>query len=40
MHYYDAELLRLRAHTHADAAGRQADLAAAHDLARRQGAPV
>lgn len=40
MHYYDTELLRLRAHTQEDAAARQADLSAARDLARRQGAPL
>ena len=38
MHFYDAELLRLRAHTHTDPAARQADIDAALDLARRQGA--
>jgi class 3 adenylate cyclase/tetratricopeptide (TPR) repeat protein len=38
MRCYDAELLRLRAQTHDDAAGRQADLDAALALARRQGA--
>ena len=38
MHFYDAELLRLRAHTHTDPDARQADIAAALDLARRQGA--
>ena len=37
MHFYDAELLRLRAHTHTDP-DRRADIAAALDLARRQGA--
>ncbi len=37
MHYYDAELLRIRAHTHTDATKRTADLQAAIDLARRQG---
>ncbi len=40
MHFYDAELLRLRAATHGDPEKRQADLRAAFDLARRQGAPV
>lgn len=35
MHFYDAELMRLRARTHADA--RLADIGAARDLARRQG---
>ena len=38
MHYYDAELLRLRALTHDDPAARRADLEAALELARRQGA--
>jgi class 3 adenylate cyclase len=38
MCFYDAELLRLRAHTRTDA--RQADIAAALDLARRQGATL
>ncbi len=40
MHMYDAELLRARAHTHTDPAERQADLASAIDLARRQDAPL
>jgi class 3 adenylate cyclase/tetratricopeptide (TPR) repeat protein len=40
MHFYDAELLRLRARTHTDPDARRADLAAARDLARRQGAPL
>ena len=40
MHFYDAELLRLRGHTHTDPATRQADIAAALDLARRQDAPL
>jgi tetratricopeptide (TPR) repeat protein len=40
MHYYDAELLRIRAHTHTDATKRTADLRAAIDLARRQGAYI
>jgi len=38
MQFYDAELLRLRAHTHGDPAAVQADLQAALALARRQGA--
>ena len=38
MHYYDAELLRLRAQTHHDPAARRADLEAALELARHQGA--
>jgi class 3 adenylate cyclase len=40
MHYYDAELLRIRAHTLTDATKRTADLRAAIDLARRQGAYI
>ena len=40
MHYYDAELLRLRARTHTDPDARRADLAAALELARRQGATL
>jgi hypothetical protein len=40
MHFYDAELVRLRAHTHADPDARSADIAAALDLARRQSAPL
>ena len=40
MHFYDAELLRLRAHTHTDPDARRADLAAALELARRQGATL
>jgi len=40
MSFYDAELLRLRAHTHEESAARQADLDAALTLARRQGAPL
>ena len=40
MHYYDAELLRVRARTHNDTAARRADLAAARELARHQGAPL
>ena len=38
MRFYDAELLRLRAHTHTDPDVRRADLTAALELARRQGA--
>ena len=38
MHFYDAELLRLRAVTHSGADARHADIAAALELARRQGA--
>ena len=40
MHFYDAELLRIRARTHTDPIARQADIDAALDLARRQGAPL
>jgi predicted ATPase len=40
MHYYDAELLRLRAKTHTDADACCADLDAAGQLARRQGATI
>ncbi|HWT48004.1 MAG TPA: adenylate/guanylate cyclase domain-containing protein [Mycobacterium sp.] len=38
--FYDAELLRLRAHTHTDPGARQADINAALELARRQGATL
>jgi hypothetical protein len=40
MCFYEAELLRLRANTHTDPDARQADLAAALSVARRQGAPL
>jgi tetratricopeptide (TPR) repeat protein len=40
MHFYDAELLRLRAYTHSGADARHADIAAALELARRQGATL
>jgi class 3 adenylate cyclase len=40
MQFYDAELLRLRAHTRGDADARQADLEAAKTLARSQGATL
>ena len=40
MRFYDAELLRLRARTHTDPDARQADVAAALELARRQGATL
>jgi hypothetical protein len=40
MHFYDAELLRLRAHTTDDIGGRREDLEAAWELARRQDAPI
>ncbi len=36
--FYDAELLRARAHTHSDTKARADDFAAARELARRQGA--
>jgi len=38
--FYDAELLRVRAHTLADPDARAAGFGAARDLARRQGAPL
>jgi hypothetical protein len=40
MHYYDAELLRLRGQTHHDTDARQADVDAAIETARRQGATI
>jgi hypothetical protein len=40
MHFYDAELLRLRAHTTDDNGARREDLEAAWELARHQDAPV
>jgi class 3 adenylate cyclase/tetratricopeptide (TPR) repeat protein len=40
MHYYDAELLRIRAGTHSTDEQRRADLAAAAQLARRQSATI
>ena len=40
MHFYDAELLRLRSHTTEDAERRRADLESAVRLARGQGAKV
>ena len=40
MHFYDAELLRLRAQTHDEPAARHADINAALELARRQGATL
>jgi serine/threonine protein kinase/tetratricopeptide (TPR) repeat protein len=40
MHFYDAELLRARAHTHTDPEALAGDLAAAIELARRQDAPL
>jgi predicted ATPase len=38
MHYYDAELLRIRAHTHRDPTSRCEDLLAALQTAQKQGA--
>lgn len=40
MHFYDAELLRLRAHTADDVGAKRTDLQAAWELARRQDAPI
>ncbi|MDT5137869.1 MAG: hypothetical protein QOD58_2131 [Mycobacterium sp.] len=40
MRFYEAELLRLRAHTHTDAEARRVDLAAALDVSGRQGADL
>ena len=40
MCFYDAELLRLRAHTNTDLDARRADLETALELARRQGATL
>jgi hypothetical protein len=40
MCFYEAELLRLRAHTHSDTDARRADLTAALGVARRQGADL
>jgi class 3 adenylate cyclase/tetratricopeptide (TPR) repeat protein len=40
MCFYDAELLRLRAHTQTDPDARRADVGAAVELARRQGATL
>ncbi|MDQ2638211.1 MAG: cyclase, partial [Actinomycetota bacterium] len=40
MHYYDAELLRVRAATHADPDAQREDLQKAFELAGSQGAPV
>jgi class 3 adenylate cyclase/tetratricopeptide (TPR) repeat protein len=40
MHFYDAELLRLRGHAQHDPMARQADLDAAIQVARRQGATL
>jgi class 3 adenylate cyclase/tetratricopeptide (TPR) repeat protein len=40
MRFYDAELLRVRAHTHREPQARRADLRAALKLARRQGATL
>jgi class 3 adenylate cyclase/tetratricopeptide (TPR) repeat protein len=40
MHFYDAELLRIRAHTTDDPQSQRADLRAAIELAREQGTPI
>jgi hypothetical protein len=40
MHFYDAELLRVRAHTSDNPDATHADLRAAIELAQSQGAPV
>lgn len=40
MHFYDAELMRARAHTHDDDDSATTDLAAAVELARRQDLPL
>jgi class 3 adenylate cyclase/tetratricopeptide (TPR) repeat protein len=40
MHFYDAELLRLRARTHTDPDARRGDVNAALELARQQGATL
>ena len=40
IHFYDAELLRIRAHTHDDVDRRHADLREAIELAQKQGAPA
>jgi hypothetical protein len=40
IHFYDAELLRIRAHTHDDADARHAELRGAIELAQQQGHPV
>jgi predicted ATPase len=40
MHYYDAELLRLRSHTDGDTEARRTDLDSAMELACEQGAIV
>ena len=40
MCFYNADLLRLRGHTHTDFATRSANIAAARDLARSQGATL
>jgi hypothetical protein len=39
-HFYDAELLRIRAYTHVDPDTQAAGFAAAAELARRQGAAL
>jgi hypothetical protein len=38
--FYDAELLRVRAHTHTEGNARAAGFGAARELARRQGVPL
>jgi hypothetical protein len=40
IHFYDAELLRIRAHTHDDSDARYAELRGAIELAQQQGHPV
>jgi hypothetical protein len=40
LHFYDAELTRLRARTHADPDARRADVTAAQALAAQQGATL
>jgi hypothetical protein len=40
MHFYDAELIRIRASTYEDTPSRQSDLQHAIELARKQGALV
>jgi hypothetical protein len=40
IHFYDAELLRIRAHTHDDAHTHHAELRASIELAQQQGHPV
>ena len=40
VHFYDAQLLRFRAHTQRDGDARAADIHAAIEVARRQGAVI